>query len=134
VGQRQDRGVLLWAAKYWEGSPEVSVEEYLRQALDNRQELWYPYNIKRGATEPRRKGRRGMAGTITAKKTIRCANCGCGLRRTKQIKITATTQEEFTIEVQAKVAAWEKSLEGQNCAICQDAFDLFQRKGKYAQQ
>jgi hypothetical protein len=104
------------------------------QAIDKLKELWYAYSIKRGATEPRRKGRRGMAGTITAKKTIRCANCGCGLRRTKQIKITATTQEEFTIEVQAKVAAWEKSLEGQNCAICQDAFDLFQRKGKYAQQ
>jgi hypothetical protein len=121
-------------------APPRPVEEWdempvlLSPTLDKRKGLWYAYSIKRGATEPRRKGRRGMAGTITAKKTIRCANCGCGLRRTKQIKITATTQEEFTIEVQAKVAAWEKSLEGQNCAICQDAFDLFQRKGKYAQQ
>ena len=32
-GSDKTCGVLLWAAKYWEWSPEVSVEEYLRRPV-----------------------------------------------------------------------------------------------------
>lgn len=57
--------------------------------------------------------------TIKAKTSISCETCGCKMRRTKSIKVTATTKEGAINEGREKFRQWVGSLSGQNCKTCQ---------------
>lgn len=43
----------------------------------------------------------------------------CEMKRTKSIKVEASTKEEATLEAIDKVSAWKDSLKGKNCKTCQ---------------
>jgi hypothetical protein len=55
---------------------------------------------------------------LKAKATIRCKTCGCKLRRTKTIKVLATSEADAKREAQNKIADWTEGLIGQNCKTC----------------
>lgn len=56
---------------------------------------------------------------LKARTTIECDTCGCSLKRIKTIKVVAMTKEEAIAEAKEKAAAWQRSLVGQNCKICE---------------
>ena len=56
---------------------------------------------------------------LKVKTTIICNTCGCRLKRTKTIKVSATDIEKAKKEADAKITAWTASLKGQNCRTCQ---------------
>lgn len=55
---------------------------------------------------------------LKVKTKISCYTCGCSLARSKTIKVEASNKEEAIQEANAKVAKWQASLKGQNCAVC----------------
>ena len=60
-----------------------------------------------------------MNSILKAKAKIYCNTCGCMMRRTKSIKVIAKEKEPAIKEANEKIQKWEKSLEGQNCKICE---------------
>ena len=48
-----------------------------------------------------------------------CNTCGCALNRTKTIHVSATTQEDAKKEANEKINAWQETLKGKNCKICE---------------
>lgn len=55
---------------------------------------------------------------LKAKTTINCETCGCEMRRTTSIKVTAETKAEAIAEAREKAAEWQRSLVGQSCRVC----------------
>lgn len=55
---------------------------------------------------------------LKAKAKIYCDTCGCTLNRTKTIMVEAAVKEEAIKEANEKIAKWQASLKGKNCAIC----------------
>jgi hypothetical protein len=60
---------------------------------------------------------------LKSKITIHCNTCGCLLSRTKTIKVQASEKAAAISEANQKIQAWQKSLTGQNCKICQSILD-----------
>jgi hypothetical protein len=56
---------------------------------------------------------------LKIKTKISCNTCGCTLNRAKTFKVSATNQEEAKTEAGKKVNAWEESLKGKNCKVCE---------------
>lgn len=65
-----------------------------------------------------------MNGKLKAKAKIFCCTCGCALKRTKSIQVTATDKVSAIAEAKEKIQAWQKSLDGQNCKVCQSIIDM----------
>ncbi len=59
-----------------------------------------------------------MNGILKAKTTIYCDICGCTMKRTKSIKVTAEDKESAMAEAKSKVQKWQESLKGQTCKTC----------------
>ncbi len=57
--------------------------------------------------------------TLKTKTTIHCDTCGCSMKRVKSIKVEAEDKALAIEEANAKLKVWRKSLEGQNCKVCQ---------------
>ena len=55
---------------------------------------------------------------LKAKAKIPCNTCGCRLNRTKTIMVEASVKEEAIKEANEKLAKWQASLKGKNCAVC----------------
>lgn len=55
---------------------------------------------------------------LKAKTKICCDTCGCAMSRSKTIKVEASSKEEAIKEANEKVAKWQESLKGKNCAVC----------------
>ena len=55
---------------------------------------------------------------LKAKTKISCDTCGCSMNRSKSIKVESGSKEEAIREANEKIAKWQRSLKGQNCAVC----------------
>lgn len=55
---------------------------------------------------------------LKAKTKIPCDTCGCTMSRSKTIQVEASSKEEAIKEANAKIAKWQATLKGKNCAVC----------------
>ncbi|AUR87742.1 hypothetical protein NVP1103O_85 [Vibrio phage 1.103.O._10N.261.52.F2] len=56
--------------------------------------------------------------SLKIKTAIRCETCGDKIKRTKTIKVTASSEQEAKTEAANKIQAWKETLKGQDCAFC----------------
>lgn len=56
--------------------------------------------------------------TLKVKAVIFCETCGDKIKRTKSIKVSASSETEAKLEAKEKIAQWKATLAGQDCAFC----------------
>lgn len=56
--------------------------------------------------------------TLKVKAVIYCDTCGDKIKRTKQIKVKSTNEQDAKSEANEKIQAWKLSLSNQDCAFC----------------
>ncbi|AUS01749.1 hypothetical protein NVP1291O_35 [Vibrio phage 1.291.O._10N.286.55.F6] len=55
---------------------------------------------------------------LKIKTSIRCETCGDKIKRTKTIKVIASSEQEAKAEASIKITQWKETLKGQDCAFC----------------
>lgn len=74
---------------------------------------------KQGALSPTKQEKIIMnKSSLKITSTIFCDTCNCKMKKTKTIKVNATTESDAKIETKEKIENWKKSLKKTDCRIC----------------